>query len=79
MSPTELVVKEAFSPPCQTLPVCVPMKLPSELVVKEALPILGNRSAPCQTLLVTVEAVEAFEVIFALSYKTKIITSKTTI
>ena len=41
MSPTELVVKEAFSPPCQTFPVCVPIKLPSELVVKRL-------SAPCK-------------------------------
>jgi hypothetical protein len=38
--PSELVVKEAFSPPCQTRPVA---NLPSELVVKEAF------SPPCQT------------------------------
>ena len=47
MSSTELVMKEAGSPPCQTSPVALP---PSKLVVK-------RHSAPCQNVIISTENV----------------------
>jgi hypothetical protein len=50
--PSELVVKRPEAP-CQTLPVCVPIKLPSELVVKIAICVFGCITIPkyCLQLL----------------------------